>query len=110
MLDAGCRPSKARYVASTRAASRAHPASTAYPLTLAAEASAISALAVDVTNVYWGGATLGLKSMPLAGGSTAVPAACQFPAGIAASGTGVYWTDSSGASEGDGFVMRMTSR
>ncbi len=79
-------------------------------ISLASEASAVLALAVDSANVYWGGPDLGLKSMPLRGGPQAVPAPCQFPVAITASGASLYWSNSHGAPQGDGSVMRVTPK
>ena len=56
------------------------------PTKLASESDVIDAVVVDSANVYWGGFAIGLKSMPLAGGTPTEPAPCQFPVGIAVSG------------------------
>jgi hypothetical protein len=77
------------------------------PTTLATESDIIRALAVDSSNVYWGGFDIGLKSIPLAGGTPGEPASCQFPTGIAVSDTTLYWVNSHGANQGDGSVMRL---
>ncbi len=78
--------------------------------TLASESAPIDALAVDSTNVYWGGTKIGLKSMPLAGGPTTEPAPCQFPTGIAVNDASLYWVNSHGADQSDGSVMRLTPK
>jgi hypothetical protein len=78
--------------------------------TLASESAPIVALAVDSTNVYWGGSGIGLKSMPLAGGATTEPAPCQFPTGIAVNNTSLYWVNDYDAHGSNGSLMRLTPK
>lgn len=86
------------------------PVASGSATTLASESDAIGALAVDDANVYWGSWNIGLKSMPLAGGTPSEPASCQFPTGIAVSDTSLYWVNSHGASSDDGSVVRLTPK
>ena len=78
--------------------------------TLASESDVIDALAVDGANVYWGSWDIGLKSMPLAGGTPTEPASCQFPTGIAVSDASLYWVNSHNAYSDDGSVMRLSPK
>jgi hypothetical protein len=80
------------------------------PTTLASESDVIDALVVDSAHVYWGGVDIGLKSMPLAGGTPTEPAPCQAPVGIAVSGSSLFWVNSQGANRADGSVMRLTPK
>jgi hypothetical protein len=78
--------------------------------TLASEPDVIGALVVDMANVYWGAWDIGLKSMPLAGGTPTEPAPCQFPSGIAVRDASLYWVNSHNAYSDDGSVMRLTPK